>query len=146
MDSVGLWGAIGAGLAAAAGGAGSLFTYRLGRAKASGTVATTDADALWREAASIRRDYQEQNAALRAEIEKSRQECDEERRELLALIQAQATEIHDLKFDNLRKDERIASLEAARTRDASRINELELELRRRLEAAQAASHPNEGMA
>lgn len=110
--------------------AGPFLTYQVVRRRHSGRVNTTDADALWKEAGDLRRQYQTEISALRKALEDNRREHNEERIELLAEIARLRTDLRD-------RDERIEHLEVDREKLTRRVTELEGELRRR--AAPAAT-------
>lgn len=107
--------------------------YMALRRKRSGVVSTTDADALWAESGSMRRDLQTEIARLREEIQQERHE----RERLLALIDQLRTELDAERAAGRR-------LQGENTRLEVRVAELEDELRSRRDAATKAAKAIEG--
>lgn len=104
----------------------TIFGYRLSARRQSGRISTTDADALWREAGSLRGELQREIARLNAVLTDARQTFELERHEWQKEREGLLAEIVGLK--------------AERERDDRRIRELERELQARLDAAKNAVH------
>lgn len=111
---------------------GPYLAYVTARRRFAGTVATTDADGLWKEATDLRKQYQLDITDLRGRLERDRLEHARERVELL-------DEIHSLRSEVRAKDDRIEHLESENLKLTARVSELEGELKRRLEAAHTAA-------
>jgi len=97
--------------------------YRTAKRRFAGTVATTDASALWKESQALREAYLHDMAALRAGLDAANAERLRERGEMIAEIQGLRAELRT-------KDARIAQLEESRGALNLRVAELESELRR----------------
>lgn len=110
---------------------GPLLTFQIVRHRRSGRVNTTEADALWKEAGDLRREYQTEISELRALLEESRREHAAERTDLKAEITRLRSELHE-------RDTRINHLEVDREKLTHRVTELEGELRMRAAVAATA--------
>jgi len=97
--------------------------YRTAKRRFAGTVATTDATALWKESQALREAYLHDMVALRAGLDAANAERLRERGEMIAEIQGLRAELRT-------KDARIAQLEESRGALNLRVAELESELRR----------------
>lgn len=115
------------------------YTYRLAARRASGKVATTDADALWEEQANLRRYLTEDIVQLRKDLAAERAAREDVERRFEMLRSEHAAEIDALREELRTKDHQIQRLESERGELTRRVSELEQELVARLEAARLAT-------
>lgn len=112
------------------------FGYVLANKRASGRVATTDADTLWRQLTEQLTKRDTRITDLEAASSKLAGELAEKEAHISRIERL----AESLVAENDRKDLRIAVLEAQKNQLEARVTELETELHRRLIAARAASH------